>query len=491
MRPFRLIARAAVVGAVVTTLTAPIAQGAEETAPKVFGYIGKARATPLAFHYDQPSFGVPAEHTFELNFSHSEAESDSGPSSRALASVLWPGDVVGNAPPGLLVDTFFPVDLIEEVDFENDAWTQIRQGLADGLAQSPPYPIRAEAFYPQDPPQNRYDMGAGISMQAEADKGFAEAVMTGSRGGFPGLVSVGHMNSDAFSGLREGIEVSESHAEVQNISLLGGMFTIEGVTTTIKGVSDGVNATTESSTVITGLRWTSVDSEGDTNHYEVARADDRGVLLGNGKYLDWKEARDFFAPLAENGITVTLLGTQKEDSGAGAERLVRGLAIKMSATAMREYVDMLPEPLHALVTDPGSSPLKPVYDQLPQQATGLLNSFVQYDQSITFMFGVASVEAAASPPFDIPGFDQPPIQPPPVDSGGFAPPPSVIQPPASTDGGTTTTPPATGGGINLVGSVAVPAVLGIIAFVLALFASGGLNLLAERATAPVRRTMVH
>src|SRR5919108_419537 len=71
---------------------------------KLFGYELGAQSDGISILYDQPSFGVPAKPTFEVRNFHGATALNSGPSAHALASVLWPGDVVGNAPPSLALE---------------------------------------------------------------------------------------------------------------------------------------------------------------------------------------------------------------------------------------------------------------------------------------------------------------------------------------------------------------------------------------------------
>src|SRR5688500_14695204 len=76
----------------------PPASGQEaETA--LLGYSVGATATAISTVYNQPSFGVPADPTFEVRKIYSISQLDTGPSGRAMGSVAWIGDVAGNAPP--------------------------------------------------------------------------------------------------------------------------------------------------------------------------------------------------------------------------------------------------------------------------------------------------------------------------------------------------------------------------------------------------------
>lgn len=462
--------------------------GAQEEL-KVFGYLTATEATPFAIEYNQPSFGIPATPTFELRFMHSAAEADSGPSSHALSSALWPGDIIGSAPPSLVYDQFIKPFVVQPlIDGApsplSDVLAEIDEGVAEGWREgfedAPSYPIKAETLYPQGPEDQRTDLGAGIGMRSSAAERGAEAVTTASRAGFPGLVGADHMNSSAFSGIRDGVSVSEAVTTGQNVTLLGGIVSLEGFTSTLTAVSDGVEATLDGSLLINGLTLTYPNDSGGTETVELVRVDDDGVVIGGEGAFTWEDARSFFEEQLEpHGITIEVEEADQTLSGAMAEKAITGLSITMDSRALSAMREMLPDPVREWLTSPADSPIGPVYDELPPSLAGLVDSVVQLDQSLTLVLGTVSVSSAASPPFELP----PPPEPPVLNPPAVAPP--AIAPPLPAPAGPQAPPvPETSSQfVAAVGVDGVPVALGIVGLFIALFGAAGLRLFADKATA--------
>lgn len=452
------------------------ARGAEEDALKVFGYITEASAAALAIEYNQPSFGVPATPTFEMRFSHSIADTDSGPRSHALSSSAWPGDLGGNAPPSLVFDSFLPHDLYAESEIEDEAFTAFRDGLVEAAEQFPPYPVRAETFFPGGPHARTNDVGAGVQMRASSAQRTAEAETTGSRAGFEGLFAAGHMNSSAFAGIRDGIAVAEATSEVQNLSLFGGIIQLKNFTNTQTLTSDGEKAVRTGSVQISGLVIDGVT---------VLGVGPGGPVLGD-QTIPWEEVRRQLRLHVEpRGIIVRFVQPQVDEvAGASGTYRMAAVEIEMNSYAMAAFADRFPEPLRSIARNPGSSVAAPVYDALPGPVQGFLDSIVQFDQSITIKLGAVALQGAASPPFTID------VPPPPTDDGGLPPLPPVGSAPVVVPSNPPTPPagsppPVVGTGpATLVGVVGVPGILAGLALLLALAAAGALRLLADRATSP-------
>jgi hypothetical protein len=474
MKTVRIFVQALVAGTLAVAALGTGAQGAESDQLDVFGYITGAVATPVAFVYDQPSFGVPASPTFEIRYMHSESHIDSGPSGRSLSSIVWPGDLAGNAPPSLVIDTFVPRDLIAETDQEDEGWTQFRDGLVEGSSSSPPYPVRAEAFYPQTPHAQSNNVGGGLSMYARTVQRQTEAETVGSKAGFPGLYSASHLNSSTFSGIRDGIAVAEATASAKEMSLLDGLIKVQGFSTTKTLSSDGVTAKVEGSLQVSGLTIAGT---------RVLSLDNDGPKLGDSA-IPWDQAMNVIHERLEpQGITVKIAQDTKSLTGPEGRSHVYGISVRLDSRAMKAFADNLPEPLRGFVTSPGSSPAGDAFTALPDAAEGFANSIVQFDQSLTVLLGDVSVSSVASPPFDFT------IIPPPA-GGDFTPPfsPQLDVPPPGggfpvADAPGVTTPPQTFAPPTspVAATTGVPVPLAVIVFLLAAMGSVGLRTLADKA----------
>lgn len=469
MRIVRIALQSVVAGLLVVGLLPRAATGAEGDQLKVFGYLTSAVATPVAFQYDQPSFGVPASPTFEVRYMHSEAHLDSGPAGRALSSIMWPGDLAGNAPPALVFDTFLPRDLITVHPQENSAWEAFRREIIAGSESSPSYPIRAESFYPQSPHASSYPVGGGIDMTSSASERTAEAMTTGSNATFPGLFEARHLNSKVFAGVRDGIAVAEAVATAKEMDLFGGVIKVQGFRSTKLISSDGHTATVEGSLQISALI---------VNGVRVLSIGDDGPKIGD-QAVDWSQAMQALDQLAAQGFTIKLAQDTKSIVGPDGRSRVFGMSIRMDARGMEQ----LPDPIRSYLRSPGSSPAKPAYDALPGTGQGFADSFGAGDQSLTVLLGDVSVATVASPPFTIPDPEVPP-----VDGGGFPPiptGPTVTLPPSDTG----TTPPTGGAGQRynpparpVADSKGVSTPLTVMSFLLAAGATAGLRVFADKAT---------
>ena len=418
---------------------------------------------------------------------HTATNSDSGPSGRGLASVLWPGDLAGSAPPSLayeqLLAPIFDSIIDESPGPLADGLRTIRDEVGGFLSEAPSYPIKAESHHPQGPSSAETQMGAGLGMRSQAKDGLSEAVANGSNAGFPGVFFAGDLNSTSFSGIRNGISHSEAESIMKNVSLFGGILTVDTFRNKMVATSDGLKATLDGTIVLGGLVLTYPDGSGGNVRVEILSLDERGVVVNDRGRMNWDQARAFFAEeLSPHGITIRLLEDEQTLAGAAAKRAMSGLEIRFDGRALAALRDTLPDPVREWISSPGESPLGPIYQGLPPTLAGLTDSLVQFDQSMTVVLGNVRVNGAASPPFNFgiplpPGVD-PPLIPPPISVGG-----PVFPPPGPGD--TIPGAPGTsafGGSPVAVGVAGLPAALVTLAMMLALAGAVGLRALADRAT---------
>jgi hypothetical protein len=433
--------------------------------------------------YDQPSFGLPAKHTFELHKSHAETAIDSGPTAHGLGSILWPGDLVGNAPAGLAANflVFDPTSggyLAPVVDaIKSGATTLSDQITKNNGGESPSYPIRAESFFPEGPKDNSYSPGAGVTMAAHADDKVTSSASSLQQAGFPGLLSIGSMKSSSLSGVVDGQAVSEARAFVNNIDL-AGVLHIGHIDTYMKVVSDGVTATLTKTMTVTGLtiagKGIVVDSTG--MHAGGQNADPLGQLSSAliDKYL------------TPNGISITVPKPITKVAGGSANGSAQGLVITMSAAEMNNLVKQLPQPIAGWLRNPTTivpSPLPNPFDLLSSSANGFVASPFQFDQAVQFQFGDVTVDAAASPAYNI---SIPPVSVPPLGggfpSGGITTPPIF---PGNPGTGVPGQQPQQTFGIVPVAAVAVPIGFILLALLWMFAGATGLDRMATAATSSV------
>jgi hypothetical protein len=474
---------ASIVAATLVLLGIPgglTARGAESTG--LYGFGMGATASAISFLYNQPSFGVPTDPTFELRKVYSASDLDSGPTGHGIGSVLWPGQVVGNAPPSLLFDTV----LFNPTQFEQlqPIIDQIKKGGSDATAGRSGYPIRAESFYPQGPPSSSNDLATGrMGSSAEVDQTDGSSSTGGA--GLPGIIQYGSLFSHSNTRVLNGQAVATSVAKVTDLDLFGAIH-IDSFVATVKSTSDGQKAKNEGTFAIAGM--TIKDQAGKEQakivldqtgfHFGDQNQDPLGTLADQvfKKYLE-PQGIDLFA-----GKPIDSL------DGATASRSLAGLVLHIDARGMKELQQRLKDnglsDVVGTLRNPTSNhALDPLFGDngvLSPTIAGFIGSFFQGDQTMDVVFGSLAVSAAASPPFDdsiLPPIDIPPVTGVPFtpgtggfDAGAFVPP---------------TTPQAGGGFLNLE-PVAVKGIpFAFIAFVLALglFGSTRLRLFADRVMA--------
>jgi hypothetical protein len=486
----RLVRRITAVGAATLLLLGiPFGVAAHGEDSTLFGYSMGATASAISFLYNQPSFGVPTDPTFELRKAYSLAELDSGPTGHGLGSVLWPGQVIGNAPPSLLFDTvlFNPT----QIDQLQPLIDQLKTAGSNATAGRSGYPIRAEAFYPQGPESGSQDIGAGIRSNALAKVDEVDSSATTGGAGIAGIISFGSLYSQSDSTVLNGQAIAESVSKVTDLDLFGAIH-IQSLVATARSVSDGQTAKNEGSLTIAGM--TIKDQTGK----EAAR-----IVLDNTGFHAGSENQDplgvladqvFKKYLAPNGINLYAGAPVDLVDGATASRSLAGLTLHIDAHGMNALLDGLDKAIPGIkqtLKNPTSNHLlDPLFGEnglLSPTVAGFLASFFQGDQTMDVVFGSLAVQSAASPPFS--DIIIPPVLPPEIPNLPFVPPAGdlggggFVQQPLPQTGG--------GGGIALkpVAVVGVPFGMVAIAIAVALVGASRLRLFADSvvATRPVVR----
>jgi hypothetical protein len=456
------------------------AQGQEEETG-LLGYTVGATASAISTVYNQPSFGIPADPTFEVRKIYSISQLDTGPSGRAMGSVAWIGDVAGNAPPSLIFDSFlFNPTQIEEL---NEPISELKFNLGEGFKTAPPYPVRAESFYPPGGTKSE-EVGAGIGMRARASEKTMEASSTSGRAGIPTVVSFGTLESSSFSTVDNDIALSIAKSRVTDLDILGFVH-IDQILTLARATSDGVKASTESMLQISGM--TIKDQTGKEQAKIVV--DQTGFHAGDAE-------QDPFGVLAEqifdkylkpNGINLTFGGSLGMVDGAVGSMGVQGIILSLNSAGMNTLLDAMPAEVSSALKNPSGAPgLGSLFSDggvLSPTLAGFLATFFQGDQTMQFIFGSASANSAASPPFVLPDLPEFGGEVPPLLPGGVSPPIDF----GTGDPGTITQPGNGGGGTILaarpVGVLGVPASLIGLMLLAGLLGSRYLRILADRMTA--------
>jgi hypothetical protein len=466
---------------------------------QLFGYRMSATASAISFVHDQKSFGIPSDPTFELRHVYSLADLDSGPSGHGLGSVLWPGQVAGNASTSLLFDTvlFNPTqfDQVQETCLPDAVKenigpvpvptplqcygiSPIQQIGRDAFQGRGGYPIRAESLHPQGPAGDSRDVAGGVRMESTAKADEVNASSTTGGAGIPGVITFASIYSRSNSRVEGGKAIAESVAKISDLDLFGAIH-IEQMISSLRSESDGLKATNVGSLTIAGM--TIKDQEG--KEQAKILVDGTGFHMGD-KNVDplGKQAAAIFKKYLEPRGIHLFAGKPSDKGTAGASGVLElsGLTVQLEAKGMNELLDGIDKAapkagIKSTLQNPTSSPLSPpIFGDdgvLNPTVAGYVASFFQGDQVESFIFGFAHVESAASPPFS--DVVIPPLLPP-----AF---PPALPPVSLPPGGPGFIPPTTnGGGPSTLGPLTPVGVKGIpftyIALAIAVAAFGATRL---------------
>lgn len=190
-----------------------------------FNLTGRANGVQVSYNVEDV-FPLPPP-LFQASVPEALSTSQSGPSSTALGSAAYPGNVLGNLP------------------------AIVAQASPENAQYVPPYPLATRADYPAGPFEARQDIGSA-SASVAADELGAQAISTMASSSLPGLIEFGSITTSASTGIEGDQVVSRSRAEFDTISLLFGLIQLDGVVTELVATSNGEVADAVGSTVVGG-----------------------------------------------------------------------------------------------------------------------------------------------------------------------------------------------------------------------------------------------
>ena len=391
------------------------------------GYTLEAKASPLSMLLYEPVAPVPVdpgEPHGEGSLSYTQAELETGPVSRAVASSFWPGAAVG--------DGF--ATICDQITNNPQSPKEWRQECNEE------YRVKTDARYPgskQFPEEDKQQiepLGAGMLSSALGLDTYA--IASSSESPNADALGLGNARSRSDTVVEKNTAISTVVSSAEDVAIGGGVIQIESVKTELKATSDAKKGVTTGVTEVQGLE---VGGQG----YVI---DNKGLRpVQDGKRGDSE------APLPEMpgreemrkqlGIDIWIAKHKTEVVGADASREAGGLHISIRTAVLKSaFTENVP-------VDDILGELPKEFDQLKANLASLRALAPQID----YVFARGEVRAAGSE-----GIVLPPI------TGGTLPPPAP--PPAAPPAGTTSTPPLStgtaGSTAGTPGTPAVPAVAG-------------------------------
>lgn len=273
--------------------------------------------------------------TYPTHVAYTEAQSESGGRSSALASPVW---------------TDFP-----------------GQRVADRLhVPGAASLVAVRASYPGGPDRSASNVPGGPSATATATSEAAFAAASASTASVQGLAIADEMAGQSQAAGDGDNVVGRGTATVGKVHVLGGLITIEGVLTRVRIVSDGVRAVVD----------------GDTTVHRVVVAGVPASLTATG-------LRGLPEPveqlLAQLGVTVRLVEPADSLAGGSGSRSVGGVLVRFDSAAARQLFDGRRAPAWAA-------------EATPEPLAAWLGAMQEHRGDVTLRFGQVAVSAVADAP---------------------------------------------------------------------------------------------
>ena len=388
------------------------------------GYSSVAVGAPVRIEFYEPTIPIPANPQFEIELAYTTVEADSG-SSLGRASWLWPGDPVGEGAKTFGEQLKLPPEL-----FGNGYPVQVNSGQPSGEQQQAdePFPgmvmstrasaTRTIAQAGYSPDGRVQDGSSGKDGDQGGDEGtpgvpalpdlpgvpsgngllqeFGQAITGGAAtgaddpdsSGTPGLppevaalVDFEGYTSSSQNVVRGGTVTTLSRAALGDVSLLGGLITLDGVVATSSSGSDGSTNTAAGRSVLGGMTVAGQEFSFGPSGYHA------GPQRGEAPEIP-DEAAD---ALAQLGVKLILPKPALHKRGDTATSSVAALQVDLDAGKLRRQLDALP--------------IDDLIDQLPNQPQELkstLQAIAGLSPRVVITLGTATTQVETVDGIDIP-----------------------------------------------------------------------------------------
>ncbi|WAX57030.1 hypothetical protein M6B22_21300 [Jatrophihabitans cynanchi] len=383
------------------------------------GYTATARAEVVHVELYEPVVPIPGSPQGDGSIAYTKVSTESGPTSRATASYLWPGDVIGDGFDQLLQQpgATYPVQVNSRNPATVAAPAKNAAQISDGNGMSTSAndtsangTVSLVGLGGGADPLGGLGSGLGTLLgKTSAPKAPAVPVPVAATKPLAALVTANGVTSDSTVTIGKSAITSRAHAAVADLSLLGGIIKLSGVDVLSTVVSDGSRATVTQQAALGGLTIAGVAVKLGDKGLDLAGAGARLPALGD----------TLGALLKTLGISFAVVPVARSVDGPTGSSTAQVLQISVDTTPLKSQLN---SPLSAIVALLG-----------PKLATQLA-PVLQLSPKIVLTVGDATASASASPAYD-PGSGG--VVPPPLGSGGSS---------GGDSGGGAALPPAGGTG---------------------------------------------
>lgn len=371
--------------ATVATLLWP---GPAQASTTLGGYTGVAYASVVHVQVYEPTIPIPATPQGDVSIAYSKATLDTGPSTRATASYLWPGDVVGDGFDQLLKQPgkTYPVQVNSRFPATDSAPEKNAAQLTDGNGMSTATDgdttKAAVTLLGLAGPDTNLLSGVlkGVDQllgkkPSPTPSAAPPAVPLPVSAALAGVVTAQYVTSSTKIVLGEKAVTSSAHAAASNIALLGGLITIEGLDVSSSVVSDGTRATPEGTARLAGVKVAGID----------LGISDKGLNLGAGSVK---------LPVLSDTVTKALRNLGIAVDTLPVARSVDGPTGRFSAQALVISVDT--GPLKSAL----NGPLGAIVSLLPQNSQSQLSVLLNLGPKLVLTIGDVTADATSAPGYD-------------------------------------------------------------------------------------------
>ena len=432
MSPRRVVLPALAAG--LTALVLPVGAGTPAVAAEGtdFGYSSLTVATPVYVEIYEPTIPIPATPQADFQFGYTKVVADSS-SSRGRASFLWPGDAVGEGAKTILENLGLPAEISGPIAAQGYP-VQVNSGYPSGEAGEAQEPIpgavmRTGATEKATYAQTGYSTTCDTSGGGEGDGEGGDAPGLQGIPGLPGLpelpipglndlfgslaqrsapttrssartaaadepatecqipaqlaglASFGGFEAYSYTERTAGEITGVSRSAVGDVSLLGGVVTMSGVTSKVTSTSDG----------------TKPQGKGKASYGTITIAGQEFAIgpegvEGAGQSSPIPGLPDEpKAALAQLGITITVPEPVFEVDGKEIKSVVEGVVVELDTKTLTDALRTLP--------------LQDILDQLPEEMKDLkkaIQAGINLSPRIVMHLGRATSKVETADPLEIP-----------------------------------------------------------------------------------------
>lgn len=350
------------------------------------GYEATATATVVHAEVYDPTIPLPSEPQGDLSVGYSKSNVESGPTSRALASYVWPGVVLGDGFDQLtgVPGSTYPVQANSRYPATTDAPAKNALQLTDGNGMA----TSSNGFTTKSSVTLLGLAGPGTDLLGGTGTGLNQvgtkpkpqppskpAVPLPISSALASLVTAQHVTSNSTVDVADKTVTSTAHASASDIGLLGGLISINDVAVTSRVVSDGAKATVTGGATIGGV----------TVAGTKFAVDDKGVDIAGTHAALPAVSKTLVSLLKSLGIEIQQLPVTRSASGAQGELGAKALVITVDTGPLKTALN---------------GPLAAILKLLGPEGAQQLAPLISLGPKIVLTVGAVDASASASKAFD-------------------------------------------------------------------------------------------